>query len=112
MDSLSRVLILTVVLFGFVSFSAAIGAEFRGSAGLPKWARSCVLPGRATTTMGRVRRTSVFFVLAAFSPVLIFAGLADSLRYGDVVSTSASIAVVAGSVAWLAFFVRWLRMAR
>ncbi|MDQ2913899.1 MAG: hypothetical protein M3T56_11670 [Chloroflexota bacterium] len=111
MDPLQRALLQLFFLFGFVSFSAAIGAEFRGSAGLPKWAMSCVLRGRAATGLGRVGRTLVFFVLAALSPVLVVAGLADSLRFADVASTSASIASLVASVAWLTFLVRWLRRA-
>ena len=109
MDSLSRALFLIVFVFGFVSFTAAIGAEFRGSAGLPRWARSCVSPGRAATSMGRVLRSLVFIVLTAFSPVLMFAVLADSLRDGDVVSALASTIALAASIAWLAFLLRWLR---
>jgi len=109
-DSLSRLVVLMVVFFGFVSFSAAIAAEFFGGAGLPKWARSCVLPGRAATTLGRVGRTSVFFVLLVFSPVLIFAALADSLQSRDVTGSVASIAALAASVGWVAFLVRWLHL--
>ncbi len=107
---LPRLVIPIVAFFGFVSFSAAVGAEFFGGAGLPRWARSCVLPGRAATTMGRVVRTSVFFVLAVFSPVLIIAALADSLQSRDVTGSAASITALAASVGWLAFIVRWLRL--
>ena len=106
-----RTLLLAAVLFGFVSFTAAIGAEFSGrSVGLPRWARSCVVPGRAATTLGRLGRTLVFIVMTAASPVLIFAVLADSLRTADPVSTLASVLAIAGTVLWLAYLVRWLRM--
>lgn len=108
-DALSRTLILAVTVFGFASFTAAIGAEFLGSAGLPRWARSCVLPGRALTTLGRVGRTFVFIVMTAASPVLIFAVLADSLRVGDRISALESIVGLALSIVWLAYLVRWVR---
>lgn len=109
MNTLSLALILTLMLVGFVSCSAAIGAEFRGSSGLPKWARSCVLPGRAATTLGRLGRTSMFILMTCVSPFVLFGVLAQSLGGGDWAAALASVVVLAAAAAWMAFLIGWLR---
>ena len=109
MDTPTRIVLLAGFLYGFVSFGAAVAAEFHRGAALPRWARACVLPGRADTTLGRLARVFVFILMTPASGFLMVALLVDARRAGDVTALLLSILSLAPATWWVVFLARWLR---
>jgi hypothetical protein len=108
-DTPTRLVLLAGFLYGFISFSAAVGAQFHLGPALPKWARACIQPSRASTALGPVAAVFVFILMAPASAFLLVAVLADSLRESDVIAALVSTLALAAAIAWVTFLVRWLR---
>jgi len=108
-DTPTRIVLLAGFLYGFISFSAAVGAEFHTGPALPRWARACIQPGRASTTLGRLARVFVFILLTPVAGFLVVVVFADSQREGDVIAALISAFALGATVAWVTFLVRWLR---
>ena len=101
-------MLLAGFLYAFISFSAAVSAEFHAGPALPRWARACIQPGRASTTLGRLARVFVFILMTPVAGSLVVAVLADSQREDDVIAALISALALGAAVAWVTFLVRWL----
>jgi hypothetical protein len=96
------VLILLLLTFGFVTFTAAIAVEFVGPLPLPWWARSCVSGRRGANIRQHVAGTFIFIVLAMSAGVIALSSLATAIAGRELVVAAASLLALIVMVVWLA----------
>ncbi len=103
---LAALLITAGALYGFVSFTAAIAAEFLGAGPLPKWSRTCVSKRRAASLLGHIAATFVFLTLSVAILVIAVAYLIEALRNGDLAAAFVAGAALGAICAWLLYLRR------